>query len=64
MTEIHNLSMMDAEYVPLAAQDYNPNLEHRLKIPTQYTTKLLLQLIQTLSIFVETPKLTLKPLVV
>ncbi|MEH2127331.1 hypothetical protein [Nostoc sp.] len=44
MTEIHNLSMMDAEYVALAGQSYNPNLEHRLKIPTQYTAKLLLHL--------------------
>ncbi|MGV0107072.1 hypothetical protein NSTC731_04708 [Nostoc sp. DSM 114167] len=26
--------MMDAEYVALAGQSYNPNLEHLLKIPT------------------------------
>ncbi|MDZ8089829.1 MAG: hypothetical protein RMY16_30400 [Nostoc sp. DedQUE12b] len=34
MAEIHNLSMMDAEYIPLATQGYSPNLEHLLKIPT------------------------------
>ncbi len=34
LTEIHNLSMMDTEYIALAAQGYDPNLEHQLKIPT------------------------------
>ena len=34
LTEIHNLSMMDTEYVALAAQGYDPKLECQLKIPT------------------------------
>ncbi|WP_167407646.1 hypothetical protein [Nostoc flagelliforme] len=34
LTETHNLRMMDTEYVTLAAQGYDPNLECQLKIPT------------------------------
>ena len=34
LTEIHNLRMMDTEYVALAAQGYDLNLECQLKIST------------------------------
>jgi hypothetical protein len=30
MTKIHNLGMTDTEYAQLAAQGYDPNLEHQL----------------------------------